>query len=173
MSISMLLLGALVLAPPMAAAELPPGAAGLAPHRSALLAPSISVLDGFDTGLPIGAGDMDWDDDGDCYCEVGPCSGSVRSECGQVNPGDCMDNPNDDRAKHVNPGRDELCDDAVDNDCNGLVNDGCSDSARYATVQGGGCSSSPRSLLPSLAFLLALPLALRRRALSHRVAPRS
>ena len=37
-----------------------------------------------------------YDDDGDCYCEVGPCTGSVNTTCGgAVVDGDCDDeNPN-------------------------------------------------------------------------------
>ena len=173
MSFSMLLSGALMLASPSVAIELPPGAAGLAPHLQAPLAQSLHQLAWAESGLPVGVGDFDWDDDGDCYCEIGPCAGSVRSECGQPAEGDCLDNPSDGRAVNVNPGRDEACDDMVDNDCNGLINDGCSDSARYATVQGGGCSSGALPLLPLGALLLALPLALRRRISSFRAASRS
>jgi outer membrane protein OmpA-like peptidoglycan-associated protein len=139
-----------------------------------LLCAPVDALDGLnqvDSGLPVGAGDLDWDDDGDCFCEVEPCQGSVRSACGQIEGGDCLDNPNDARSVEVNPDREEACDDVVDNDCNGLVNDGCSDSARYATVQGGGCSSTGRSSLPAAALLLALVgVALRRRS-SSRVDP--
>ncbi|MFH1466659.1 MAG: hypothetical protein ABIO70_19895 [Pseudomonadota bacterium] len=111
-------------------------------------------------GAPIGAGDLDWDDDGDCFCEVGPCAGGVRPECGQILDGDCLDNPSDDRSNDANPGREESCDDVLDNDCNGFVNDGCTSPARYASVQGGGgCSAAPRPLaLPSL-LLAALALA--------------
>lgn len=173
MSISMLLLGALMSASSSAAASLPSDAASVAPHIHTSLAQYALEPVGYDTGLPIGVGDLDWDDDGDCYCELGPCEGSVRSGCGQLSDGDCLDSPNDERAVHVNPGREEACDDMVDNDCNGLVNDGCSDAVRYATVQGGGCTSAARALLPVGALLLALPLVLFRRVLSPRVAPRS
>ncbi len=172
MSICALLLGLSVAVSSSAAAELPSGAA--CPHLHSLSRihahPGSGPL--IDSGLPIGAGDLDWDDDGDCFCEVGPCEGSVRSSCGQLQDGDCLDNPTDSRSVHVNPAREEACDDMVDNDCNGLVNDGCSNTARYATVQGGGCASSTLALLPLSALLLVLPMALRRRS-SPRVAPRS
>ncbi len=168
MSISTLFIAALVLALPSAAVELPPGAA--CPQHQALSSIHASPDQGWGpgSGLPIGAGDLDWDDDGDCYCEVGPCAGTVRPECGELLDGDCLDNPSDSRAVHVNPDREELCDDMVDNDCNGLVNDGCSNSARYAQVQGGGCSSGALALLPLGALLLALPMTLRRRRGAHR-----
>jgi hypothetical protein len=158
---STMLLGLSLAIAPTLAVEPPPGAA--CPHLRSLSDTYGSSLarSAFDAGLPIGVGELDWDDDGDCFCEVGPCEGSSRPECGQLEDGDCMDNPNDERAKHVNPDRDEACDDMVDNDCNGLVNDGCSDTVRYATVQGGGCHASAPARLSLFALLLALPLVLR------------
>jgi hypothetical protein len=117
-------------------------------------------------GLPIGAGDLDWDDDGDCYCEVGPCAGGERPECGEILEGDCLDNPDDERAYKVNPGREEDCDDVLDNDCDGFVNDGCTTPARYATVRGGGgCAavSCPPALPTLLLSALALGLGRSRR----------
>ncbi len=151
------------------AAEPPPGVA--CPHLRSLSSPYASALTGAasQAGLPIGAGDLDWDDDGDCFCEIGPCEGGVRPECGQLQDGDCLDNPNDERAKHVNPDRDEACDDMVDNDCNGLINDGCSDTVRYATVQGGGCRAVSPARGAVHALLLARPRVLR----CSRAAPRS
>ena len=114
-----------------------------------------------DTGRePVAAGDLDWDDDGDCYCEVGPCEGGVRPECGEILEGDCLDSPSDPRAKEANPGREEDCGDAIDNDCDGFVNEECSAPARYASVRGGGCSTAPGARPASLAFALALVLAL-------------
>jgi outer membrane protein OmpA-like peptidoglycan-associated protein len=155
MSICTPLLGAaLLIAPPTLASESVEG------HLFA---------DSGDPGLPIGAGDLDWDDDGDCFCEIAPCAGSSRSSCGQLEGGDCMDNPNDGRSIDVNPDREESCDDVVDNDCNGLINDGCSDSARYATLQGGStsCSSSGATPLSLLALLFTLLPILRRRPRSR------
>ena len=172
MSTCLLFIGALVLAPPSAAVELPPGAACQSVHALELVSPTGGDLQLGDSGLPIGVGDLDWDDDGDCFCEVGPCAGSVRSECGSPQEGDCLDNPNDSRSVDVNPDREEACDDLVDNDCNGLVNDGCSDTTRYATVQGGSsCAAAGGAALSGLALLLALPIALRRRSSRHRAAP--
>ena len=56
-----------------------------------------------------------------------------------VADGDCDDNNPD-----VNPGVEELCDDFLDNNCDGFYNEGCSYPAFEATVQGGsiiGCSA--------------------------------
>jgi len=132
-----------------------------------LLAPGARAQDllafGARVRVPVGAGDLDWDDDGDCYCEVGPCEGSVRPECGAIEDGDCLDSPADDRSNDANPGRDEDCTDVLDNDCNGFVNDGCTQPARYATVQGGGCASAPGSSAGALLSTLLLALCRPRR----------
>jgi hypothetical protein len=108
----------------------------------------------------VDAGELDWDDDGDCYCEVGPCAGGERPECGELQDGDCLDNPTDDRSNDANPGRDESCEDMLDNDCNGFINDGCTQPARYATVQGGGCAALGARSAPAGLILLSLPLTL-------------
>ena len=59
--------------------------------------------------------------------------------------GDCWDDADDIRAALVFPGAEELCDDLLDNDCNGLYNDNCSNPAGYSTVQGGGICGLVRS----------------------------
>ena len=84
--------------------------------------------------------------------------------------GDCLDDPTVDRAVLVYPGAEELCDDFLDNDCNGLYNDNCSDQAGYATIQGGGVcgqvqrEASLRTRWGAFAFaFLALTIGARRR----------
>ncbi|MEQ1572299.1 MAG: putative metal-binding motif-containing protein, partial [Myxococcota bacterium] len=65
-----------------------------------------------------------FDDDGDCYCEVGPCLGSDNTTCGSLSDGDC-----DDEALDTHPGalddpdrgyRDENCDN-IDGDLDNAV----------------------------------------------------
>ena len=73
--------------------------------------------------------------------------------------GDCMDDPSDSDSVNVHPGAVELCDDLLDNDCNGLFNDGCESPVAYGSVQGGGCSvvsepSAPYALTLAMAFVL-------------------
>jgi hypothetical protein len=72
-----------------------------------------------------------------------------------VADGDCWDSPGNPDAVLVHPGAAELCTDLLDNDCNGLVNDGCSNMRSFATVRGGGCSSLVRATLPGIGLLLA------------------
>ena len=86
-----------------------------------------------------------------------------------VTEGDCLDDPADSRSPLVNPGAVELCDDNLDNDCNGFYNDGCENSSGLAGVRGGGMicgvSAVPGALGGSsiLVLLGVLAAGLRRR----------
>jgi hypothetical protein len=71
-----------------------------------------------------------YDDDGDCYCETAPCTGSVNPACSALLGGDC-----DDCDPTVSPGSIEVNGDKVDNNCDGLADDGGSTTA-------GACSTS-------------------------------
>ncbi|MFT5683170.1 MAG: hypothetical protein ACI8RZ_004099 [Myxococcota bacterium] len=69
--------------------------------------------------------------------------------------GDCNDDPDDPDAIFIYPGAEELCDDFIDNDCDGLFNDGCENRGRYASLQGGSlCGLSPRGSNKSALLLL-------------------
>jgi len=60
--------------------------------------------------------------------------------------GDCRDaDPTDDpQAASVSPGATEVCGDQLDNDCNGLIDDGCDLRTATATLGGGGiCGVAP------------------------------
>lgn len=66
--------------------------------------------------------------------------------------GDC-----DDMDPEVGPGRDEVCGDRIDNDCNGLYDDGCDRPEARGTLQGGaGCAGGG----VSAAVGISLPLLL-------------
>ncbi|MEZ4237237.1 MAG: putative metal-binding motif-containing protein [Myxococcota bacterium] len=80
-----------------------------------------------------------------------------------VGEGDCDDN---DRAVH--PGLAEVCNDRADNDCDGLFDEGCDDTARFASLRGGGgCSGNSgigkASFGPGVLLLGLIPLWRRRR----------
>ena len=61
-----------------------------------------------------------YDDDGDCFCEGGSCTGSIYDGCHGLSTGDCNDA---DPSAH--PGGTEVAD-AVDNDCDGTIDEGTS-----------------------------------------------
>ncbi len=93
-----------------------------------------------DTGLPIGEVDADGD--------------NVT-----IAEGDC-----DDTDPDVNPNRPEVCEDRIDNDCDGLYDEECDYRIRMASLRGaGGCSDNTGS-----ALLILLPLAWLRRSRGER-----
>ena len=73
--------------------------------------------------------------------------------------GDC-----DDDDPRAYPGAEEVCDDRIDNDCDGLFDEGCDTRVRMADLRGGGgCTGSSNAAV----VLPLLGLALGRRR-SHR-----
>jgi hypothetical protein len=79
------------------------------------------------------------DDDGDSFAE---------------DDGDC-----DDDDAEVFPGQIEVCFDEIDNDCNGLFDDGCDGSAYYGTLRGGGGCTGGTGVGNTAALWLPLLLA--------------
>jgi hypothetical protein len=72
-----------------------------------------------------------WDDDGDCYCEIGPCEGGSEPSCGTISGGDC-----DDSDASVGPGAlDEPDTLYVDANCDGI--DGDADASVFVDPLGG------------------------------------
>jgi len=65
----------------------------------------------------IDEGTSAWDDDGDCYCELGTCGGSSNAACGALNSGDCNDGES-----QVYPGATEVCN-SRDEDCDGAIDE--------------------------------------------------
>ena len=85
-----------------------------------------------DTGL-----DPDTDADGDGWT---------------LGAGDCADDD-----PQVNPGRYDLCFDHVDNDCSSLIDEGCDNSARLASLSGGGACTGGGNIAGTQTALV-LPL---------------
>ena len=75
-----------------------------------------------------------------------------------VESGDC-----DDADATSHPGAPEVCGDHADNDCDGFVDQGCTDVKRFATLQGGGCRAAGPAGAATLAASLLLALGRRRR----------
>jgi len=76
--------------------------------------------------------------------------------------GDC-----DDEEPLAYPGNEEVCADRIDNDCNGLYDDGCDSRVQFGTLRGGGgCTGGTGVGNTAFVFLPLLPLLLvgRRRA---------
>ncbi|MEM6925285.1 MAG: putative metal-binding motif-containing protein [Myxococcota bacterium] len=72
-----------------------------------------------------------------------------------VGDGDC-----DDTDADINPGRTEVCEDRIDNDCDGLFDEECDYRIRMASLRGaGGCSDNTGA-----ALLVLLPLGWFRRS---------
>lgn len=79
---------------------------------------NVEISDGVDNDCNgiIDDGLIDFDDDGDCVCELAPCFGTNNPDCTVLIGGDC-----DDTQDLVAPGAIEVDGDEVDNDCDGTV----------------------------------------------------
>ena len=86
-----------------------------------------------------------FDDDGDCYCELGPCAGSVEASCGALAGGDC-----DDGDVQIFPTATEVCN-GQDEDCDGSIDEGTScvdDDADGYTELAGDCDDTSGTVRP-------------------------
>lgn len=73
-----------------------------------------------------------------------------------VGEGDCNDNE-----ATVRPGANDICGDELDNDCDGLFDDGCDRSAHLGNIAGGGGCTGGSGVAGT--SLIVLPLMFRRR----------
>ncbi len=103
---------------------------------------AIERLDGKDNDCD-GTIDEDtevWDDDGDCFCEIGPCQGSDEPSCTVVSEGDCNDSTFDLDGDGIGdgapifPGTAESLN-FIDDNCNGQNDEGLR-VTRYRDVDG-------------------------------------
>ena len=117
-----------------------------------------SVYPGGDEGDPDNGGVRDGKDN-DCNGTVDDPYQDADLDGYDLTEGDCLDDPNDPRAPQVNPGAPEVCNDGLDNDCNGFIDDGCSDPAVNGSVRGGGlCTAVAGPLPPAGGVLVSLAL---------------
>ena len=108
----------------------------------------VETADGIDEDCDgdIDEGTVVYDDDGDCYCEVGPCVGSINPGCAQVDPLDCNDG-----AVGVNPGEAPESDltNGIDDDCDGIVDQGTTDTDFDGySPDGGDCDDTNPDIYP-------------------------
>ena len=114
-----------------------------------LLSPTATeTCDGIDADCDgiVDDGTSCYDDDGDCFCEVFPCVGGANAACGLILGGDCND---DDPT--ILPGGVET-DDGVDQDCDGVVDDGLFDDDLDGdgyTEAGGDCDDNDADVGPA------------------------
>ena len=108
----------------------------------------VEVADGVDQDCDdiIDEGTEVYDDDGDCYCEVGPCVGSISMGCVTIDPDDCNDG-----AAGVNPGMAPEADlsNGIDDDCDGTVDQGTTDTDFDGySPDGGDCDDNNPNVYP-------------------------
>ncbi|MEL6341734.1 MAG: lamin tail domain-containing protein [Myxococcota bacterium] len=78
--------------------------------------------------------------------------------------GDCLDDPTDPVSVTVFPGATEVCDDGIDNNCDGNIDDDCLNPAREAGLRGGGLCGLGTSGGAAL-WLLSAMMVFRRRTM--------
>ena len=94
---------------------------------------NIELFDGKDNDCDgvVDESTIAWDDDGDCFCEVGPCLGSENVACTTIEEGDCNDISEDLNGDGdldgplIFPGQVEAGN-FVDDNCNGITDEGTS-----------------------------------------------
>jgi len=92
---------------------------------------NIEVFDGKDNDCDgvIDEQTKAWDDDGDCFCEVGPCLGSESISCVSIEPDDCNDSAEDLDGNGVADGLEIFptaveSGNSIDDNCNGITDEG-------------------------------------------------
>lgn len=103
-------------------------------------------------------------------CLVGAPGAAWAVDCGTGPEADCdgdgftlAEGDCDDTKLRVNPANTEVCNDRLDNDCNGLFDEGCDQSTRLGSLRGGGACTGAEPESAALAGLLVLPWWRRRR----------
>ena len=114
---------------------------------------------------------------------TGPTDTGTAPTTGQPDPGANVDGDRDgytpaqgdcaDTEREVNPGQDEICADRIDNDCNGLFDDRCDDSAKLASLRGGGGCTGGQSVLGTQVILVLALGGLARRSQARQAHPGS
>jgi hypothetical protein len=108
----------------------------------------VEIADGLDQDCDgvIDEGTEVFDDDGDCFCEVAPCVGSISMGCATIEGGDCNDG-----ASGVNPGMAPEADlsNGIDDDCDGIVDQGTEDTDFDGySPDGGDCDDGNPDVYP-------------------------
>jgi cysteine-rich repeat protein len=107
--------------------------------------------DGCDSRCHL-TGNTSYDDDGDCFCELAPCTGSLEPSCEEVVAGDC-----DDSNATVSPvASDEPDLSALDSNCDGI--DGDFQQVIFVKTDGNprALGTSPAAAVPSIEIALML-----------------
>jgi len=94
----------------------------------------------------IDEGTLWYDDDGDCFCETGVCSGGIDADCTVLENGDCQD-----ADVTMNPLMTEIVN-GRDDDCSGDVDDGTivyDDDGDGFSETGGDCNDADPAINPS------------------------
>ena len=87
-----------------------------------------------------------YDDDGDCYCEIAPCVGSINPACATILGGDCAD-----ADVTRNPGAPEA-ENGIDDDCDGTIDedtDRSDDDGDGFSEYDGDCDDTKDSIYPN------------------------
>lgn len=120
-----------------------------------------SVSPGQTEGDPEQGGSADGLDN-DCDGIVDNPYQDLDGDGWSIADGDCWDEPDNAEAARVNPDAEELCNDLIDNNCDGFFNEMCSDAKGLAGVRGGGAfcgvAPIPGAAAGSSVLLLALGL---------------